>query len=213
MSWLPILAIATLAFVVAVFALRLPRSGFTLLGAALLFALAGYALQGQPGEPAAPASPPGDGSETGELVVQARREFYDAGTLPSRFLITSDAFARRGDYERAAAFARSAAEENPADGEAWTALGIALTEHAGGELTPAALYAYGQADQRAPRSPAPGYFMGLALLRTGQPERTRAIWAELLAAAPAEARWRPLLAERLARLDSLLAEQPQSPSQ
>lgn len=209
MSWLPILALAALAFVAAVFLLRLPKAGYTLLGATLLFGLAGYALQGSPGAPAAPGRTVVDGQQNGELLVQARREFFDPARLPARFLITSDAYARRGDYERAAAFAESAVEENPNDAEAWTALGNALAEHAGGQLTPAAIYAYGQAERRAPSSPAPGYFLGLALLRSGQPERTRAIWAELLAAAPADAPWRPVLAERLARLEALMRGAPQ----
>ena len=204
MSWLPILALAALAFVAAVFLLRLPRAGYTLLGAALLFGLAGYALQGSPGAPASPGTSAANAQQADELLVEARREFFDSPTLPSRFLITSDAYARRGDHERAAAFAESAVEENPNDIEAWTALGNALTEHAGGQLTPAALYAYGQAERRNPRSPAPGYFLGLALLRTGQPERTRAIWAELLAEAPTDAPWRAVLAERLARLEALI---------
>lgn len=206
MNWLPVLALAGLAFLAAVGLLRLPRAGYTLLGAALLFGLAGYALQGSPGAPAAPGKPAADPGQTGELLVQARREFFDPAVLPSRFLITSDAYARRGDHLRAAGFAESAVKENPNDPEAWTALGNALAEHAGGQLTPAALYAYGQAERRAPGSPAPGYFLGLALLRSGQPGRTRAIWAELLAEAPADAPWRPALAERLARLDGLLAQ-------
>ena len=146
----------------AVFVLRLPKTGFTLLGAALLFGLAGYALQGSPGAPAAPASTAAaDTQQIGELVVEARREFFDTALLPSRFVITSDAYARRGDHERAAAFAESAVEENPNDIEAWTALGNALTEHAGGQLTPLPrLYAYGQAERRAPAHPRPAYFLG-----------------------------------------------------
>ena len=208
MSWLPMIAVAALAFLAGAFVLRVPRGGFTLLGAALLFGLAGYALQGSPGEPSAPGKPDSDPAATGELFVAARRALFDPETLPSRFVITSDAFARRGDEERAAAFARSAVEENPGDIEAWTALGNALAEHAGGQLTPAALYAYGQAEQRAPASPAPGYFIGLAMLRTGQPGRTREIWADLLAKAPSDAAWRPELAERLARLDALMAQTP-----
>lgn len=206
MNWLPTLGLAVLAFLTAVFVLRLPKAGYPLLGAALLFGLAGYALQGSPGAPMSPGKPASDAAQTGELLVEARREFFDSPMLPSRFLITSDAYARRGDHERAAAFAETAVEENPGDIEAWTALGNALTEHAGGQLTPAALHAYGQAERRNPRSPAPGYFLGLALLRTGQPERTRAIWAELLAEAPADAAWRPVLAERLARLEALMGE-------
>mgnify|MGYP000176764522 CR=1 FL=1 len=205
MNWLPVIALAALAFLAAVVLLRLPKAGHTLLGAALLFGLAGYALQGSPGAPAAPGKPAAEAAQAGELLVEARREFFDPAVLPSRFLITSDAYARRGDQVGAAAFAESAVRENPDDIEAWTALGNALAEHAGGQLTPAALYAYGQAERRAPGSPAPGYFLGLAMLRGGRPDRTRAIWGELLAQAPADAPWRPVLAERLARLDALMA--------
>lgn len=210
MSWLPIIALAALAFVAAVFLLRLPRQAYTLLGATLLFGLTGYALQGSPGAPAAPgkAGAPDD-QQTGELLVEARREFFGPAVLPSRFLITSDAYARRGDQLRAAAFAESAVEENQNDIEAWVALGNALSEHADGQLTPAAIYAYGQAEKRSPRSPAPGYFLGLAMLRTGQPERARAIWADLIASAPANAPWRAVLIERLGRLDSLMGSMQQ----
>lgn len=206
MSWVPIILLAGLAFAFAAVALKLPRSSYTLLGAALLFGLAGYALQGSPGAPGAPGVRSQQDESTGALMVEARRAFFDPERLPSRYLVTSDAFARRGDPERAAGFARSAIAENPADAEAWTALGNALTEHADGRLTPAALYAYGQAQRRAPGSGAPDYFLGLAFLRGGEPARTRELWAELVAKAPAEAPWRPLMADRLARLDALLAQ-------
>lgn len=206
MSWLPILALAGAAFVLAVRGLRLPRAGHALLGAALLFGLAGYALQGEPGKPAAPGRITGSqGPSGGAALVEARRELFGTDTLPSRFVITSDAFARRGDTIGAADFARSALADNPGDAEAWTALGNALIEHAGGRLTPAALHAYGEARQRAPSSPAPAYFLGLAYLRSGEPERTRAIWAELASTAPADAPWRSLIAARLHLLEDMLA--------
>ena len=205
MSWIPILVLAAAAFLAAAVVLKLPRSGYTLLGATLLFGLAGYALQGSPGAPAAPGQGAREQEGTSALMVEARRAFFDPQVQPSRYLVTSDAYARRGDPQRAAGFARSAIAENPGDAEAWTALGNALADHAGGRLTPAALYAYGEAQRRAPASPAPGYFLGLAMLRGGEPERTRAIWAELVANAPSDAAWRPAMAERLARLDMLLA--------
>lgn len=205
MSWIPVLLLGLAAFLAAVFALKLPKSGYTLLGAALLFGLAGYALQGSPGSPAAPGRAMLQGEGTSALMVEVRRAFFDPEVQPSRYLVTSDAFARRGDAVQAAGFARSAIADNPNDTEAWTALGNALAEHADGQLTPAALFAYGQAQSRAPGSPAPGYFLGLAMLRGGEPERTRAIWAELIAKAPVDAPWRPVMAERLARLDKLLA--------
>lgn len=205
MSWIPVLLLAAAAFLAAVFALKLPRGGYTLLGAALLFGLAGYALQGSPGASAVPGKAPGQDAGTSALMVEARREFFDPDVLPSRHLLTSDAFARRGKPEQAAGFARSAIAENPHDAEAWTALGNALVDHADGRLTPAALHAYGQAQRAAPDSPAPGFFLGFALLRAGQPAQARALWAELVAKAPADAPWRSVMAERLARLDAVLA--------
>lgn len=204
MSWLPVIVLAGLALALAVFVLRIPRGAITLLAATLLFGLAGYAWQGSPGMPAAPGivapSPPG----LDELSVKSRREFYDASSLPSRFLITSDAFARRGDHIRAAAFANSAIRENPRDSEAWTALGNALVEHADGRLTPAALDAFRQGANAAPLDPAPQFFLGFALLREGSLERALLIWEQILQAAPENARWRPAMAERVERLRTVL---------
>ncbi len=208
MTWLAILGLAALAFAGAVYALKLPRPVWMLFAAALLFGLAGYALQGSPQQPSAPATARAGSTETGELLVEARREFYPEGRLPSRFVVTADAFARRGQFEQAANFLRNAVEENPADGEAWLALGNALVEHAEGQLTAAALYAYSRAEEVEPANPAPTYFLGLALLRAGQPDQTRALWAELLADAPADAPWRPALEARLERLDAIMGIAP-----
>ncbi|QPC99712.1 tetratricopeptide repeat protein [Qipengyuania soli] len=209
MTWLPIIALAALTFGIAVYALKLPRSLWMLFAAALLFGLAGYAMQGSPDLASAPAAgPSAQQSETGELLVEARREFYPDTALPSRFVVTADAFARRGQFEHAANFLRNAVSENPRDGEAWLALGNALVEHANGQLTAAALYAYSQAEEVQPGNPAPTYFLGLALLRAGQPGQTRALWSELLEEAPADAAWRPALEMRLQRLDALLGIGP-----
>ena len=214
MSWLPILALAGLAFATSVAVLRLPRNLWMLFGSALLFGLAGYALQGSPGQAGAPADPVAERSaETGELLVAARREFYPVGQMPSRFVVTADAFTRRGQHEQAANFLRNAVAENPNDGEAWLALGNALIEHADGRLTAAALYAFAQAEQVAPSNPAPTYFLGLAFLRAGEPGKTLALWRELLAEAPADADWRAPLSARLERLEAMLGVSPAEPAE
>ncbi|MBO6527182.1 tetratricopeptide repeat protein [Erythrobacter sp.] len=211
MSWLPILALAALVFGLAVYLLKLPRSLWMLFGSALLFGLAGYAMQGNPGQPAAPTAPVAEeASQTGELLVEARREFYPEGRLPSRFVVTADAFTRRGQHEQAANFLRNAVAENPQDSEAWLALGNALVEHANGQLTAAALYAYSRSEQVAPANPAPTYFLGLAYLRAGEPGRTLALWRELLENAPEGTDWRGPLAARLERLEAMLGVGPVS---
>ncbi|MEO1967574.1 MAG: cytochrome c biogenesis factor [Sphingomonadaceae bacterium] len=210
MIWWPFLLLAAAVFLIAALVLRLPRSGYALFGAALLFGLSGYALQGSPNEPSSPRTAQERDASTGGLFVDARRRFFDPEALPSRYIVTADAFARKGDFQDAANFAENAVSENPRDAEGWVALGNALTQHAEGQLTPAALYAYGKAQALAPDNAAAGYFVGLAMLRAGQPLETRKIWADALAAAPKDAPWRAELAARIGRLDSMLEQQPGS---
>ena len=88
MTWLPIILLALVAFVAAVTLLRLPRSLWTLLGATLIFGLAGYAMQGSPGQGSAPKAAVGSEAQSGELLVSARREFFGEGQLPSRWIVT-----------------------------------------------------------------------------------------------------------------------------
>ena len=206
MSWLPIIALALGAFIIAAFVFRLPKDGWALFGAALLFGLAGYALQGNPGYAGAPKDTAPEVSEANFAMVDGRREFFNPDSVPSRFVTVSDAFARKGQYGDAANMLGNAVEENPNDVEAWVALGNALIEHADGSLTPAALFAYSKAEQLAPRNPGAPYFLGIGLLRNGRPGEARAVWADLLEQAPEEAAWRPQLAERIERLDALIAQ-------
>jgi len=206
MSWLPIIALALAAFVIAAFVFRLPKDGWALFGAAVLFGLAGYALQGNPGYASAPKDSAPEVSEANFAMIDGRREFFDPESVPSRFVTVSDAFARKGQYGDAANMLGNAVKENPNDVEAWVALGNALIEHAGGSLTPAALYAYSRAEQLAPTNPGASYFLGIGLLRNGRPGEARSVWADLLAQAPEDASWREQLAERVERLDALIAQ-------
>lgn len=213
MTLLPIIGLALITFVIAVAVLRLPKSGWAVFGAALLFGLAGYALEGNPGYAGAPKEPVPVTSEVNFAMIESRREFFDPNSVPSRFLTVSDAFARKGQFADAANMLSNALQENPKDTEAWVALGNALIEHADGSLTPAALYAYTQAEKLDPENAAAGYFLGIGLLRSGRPEETRAVWADLVAKAPEDAPWKAPLAERLERLEALLAQMAAQPGQ
>ncbi|TNE31901.1 MAG: cytochrome c biogenesis factor [Alphaproteobacteria bacterium] len=205
MTWLPILALAVLAFLIVAFVFRLPKSGWAMFGAVLMFGLAGYALQGSPGMPAAPKSVASNDRGSGEAMVDARRALFDPAQPKPHYLTVSDGFARRGKYERAANILRSGLAENPAHGEGWLALANALVEHAEGQVTPASLYAYGKAEGALPGHPGPAYFLGFALIRSGQPMQARAVWSDLLESSPPDAPWRADLAERIAQLDELIA--------
>ncbi|NNC53956.1 MAG: hypothetical protein HKO08_13035 [Erythrobacter sp.] len=204
MSWIAVIGLAALSFLAAVFLLKVNRSGWSLLGAALLFGLSGYGLQGSPAIQSAPGTTRAQQGLDGELLVSSRRDFFDADQLPSRWILTGDGFARRGDYMQAAGFYRSATQENPADTEAWLALGIALVEHADGNLTPPALKAFERAQALDETNGGARYFLGLSWLRAEQVGRTVELWSEALEAAPEDAPWRDTLALRLMRLQQLL---------
>ena len=208
MSWLLAIALALAAFALAAFAFGVARQGWTTFAAALALGLAGYALQASPDIPGAPAAEAAATGEVGWAFVEARQEMVasrDRST--SGRMIVADALARRGQYANAAAMLRAVVAENPRDGEAWLALGNALVEHAGGALTQPALLAYRRAEQTAPGSAGPGYFLGMALIRQGRLMEARGVWAATLEAAAADAAGRAALEERLARLDALIANQ------
>ncbi len=206
MIWFPLIALALVAFVLAAFVVKLPRSGWALFGAALLFGLAGYALQGSPGLAGSPKLAGAKNDAGNFALVDARRQMFNPDRAPSRYVTVADGFARRGQFEDAAGILSGAVSQNSNDGEAWLALANALVEHADGSLTPAALYAYGQAQEVLPGHPGPSYFLGVSLIRSGQPVEARKLWAETLERAPADAPWRQQMEERLARLDELLAQ-------
>jgi cytochrome c-type biogenesis protein CcmH len=204
-TFVPILLLAAAAFAFAVVALRLPRPAWALLGATLLFGLTGYALQGSPGQAGSPKAAADDLASQGAELVEARRAIYGPAP-PSRFVTVADGFARRGQFADAAGILRGSLEKQPDDPEALLALANALMEHADGQLTPAAVYAYEQAERAGPGQPGPGFFLGVALIRSGRLVQARSLWAGMLEKAPADAPWRDGLAERLDRLDALIAQ-------
>ena len=207
-GWLAIGALALAAFALAAFLLRLPREGLALFGAVLIFGLAGYAWQGSPGQPAAPKPQESRASGQGEAMVEGRAALFDRSQPPPDYLLTSDAFARRGRFGDAAGLLRKGLEENPGHVEGWLALGLALVGHADGFVTPAAVQAFGRAKALNPDNPGAEYFLGSAYLQSGEIVAARNVWAGLLANTPPDAPWREGLEADVARLDDMIARAP-----
>jgi len=186
---------------VALAALRLLGLGgplLTMAAAALMLGGAGYALQGRP---SLPGSVPNAAAQSRHLpVANARHVMLGQFTRSERWLIIADSFAARGKTADAVGLVQSGLRAHPDDYVLWVGLGNALVDHAG-IMTPAAELAFDRAARLAPWSPAPPFFRGVALMRSGDGEAALALWKAVLASAPADAEWRPLVEDGVAALE------------
>jgi cytochrome c-type biogenesis protein CcmH len=140
-------------------------------------------------------------------MIAERQKLNGAAPIGDNLLVTADAFSRHGQYADAAETLRVAVVKDPSNGDAWLSLANALVQHAEGNLSPAALFAFGRAMQASSNHPGPPFFLGLALARSGRLQEGRAIWADLLARTPQQAPWRADLTAQLADLDAFIARQ------
>ena len=172
-------------------------AALTASAAALLLGAAGYALQGRPGLPGAPAKAI-DGRDYFALT-QARHVFFGNFTPAETWLRMSEALARDGKSEDAVGILQNAVNRYPGDPQLWIGLGNALVDPAHG-LTPPAELAYRRAQAAVPGHPAAPFLYGLARARSGDRDGALELWREILAKAPADATWRPLVEQGVATL-------------
>ena len=198
-----------IVLLLAAFALGLMRlSGLrgallTSAAAALMLGAAGYAMSGHPGLEGSPRA--GHAAVVAPLPLTGARQLFLGRFNPTdHWLVMSDSLASRGKTQDAVGILNSAIRAHPRDYGLWTGLGNALIDHARG-ITPAARLAFERARELSPNAPAPDYFEGLALLRSGDPAAAYAMWRELLERAPANAQWRPLVAEGVALIERMAA--------
>jgi cytochrome c-type biogenesis protein CcmH/NrfG len=67
-------------------------------------------------------------------------------------------------------------------------------------MNPAAQLAFARAHALAPKNPGPRFFFGLSMAQSGRFDEAEQVWRLLLAGAPADASWRPLVQQQLGRL-------------
>ena len=203
MIWLWLLGAALVTLGLMLWQGRVPAATATLVAAALMLGLAGYALTGKPGQPGKIAvvqiNDAGFGSPIAANQGEMRERFGEAG----QWLGMADAMARRGKTELAIKALQGGIKQYPDNVDLWVALGNAFVAHSGDQLTPAAALAFDEAAKRSPDHPAPAFFAGLALARSGDLARAEGVWADLLARSAADAPWRGDLEARLAQLRAM----------
>ena len=180
------------------------RGGLLIASAAAMFlGASGYALQGRPNLSGAPAA----GEEGRDVLplTDARHAFFGNFAVTEPWMRMSEALARDGKSEDAIGILQNAVKRYPGDPQLWIALGNALVDHARG-LTPPAELAYQRAAADAPGHPAAPFFYGLALARSGDSQGAVQIWKRILAKAPKDATWRPLVEQGVATLGARPAD-------
>ena len=186
-AWLALIAAATIGLL---WLMKLRGPLLTLAAAAIAFGCAGYAWQGRPDLAGVPRSAGERGPPMS--LAGARVTLMGQFDRSDSWLIMSDNFAARGNSMNAVGILRSAVREHPRDYKLWVGLGNALVDHGRG-LNPAARLAYRNAAALAPAHPAPPFFLGLAEARSGNADDAVRLWRGILAKAPANASWRPLV--------------------
>ena len=196
-GWFALLLLigATLA---AFWLLRVRGAMLQMVGAALLFGAAGYAFLGRPGLPSSQRTT--DQRQAPIPVTNLRHAFFGRFTPTEHWLVISESLSSRGKTQEAAGILQSAVREHPGDPSLWIGLGNALADHAG-TLTPASDLAYRRAIELSPGYPAPRFFYGLALARSGDGQAAITLWRQILAEAPADASWRPIVEDAIAALE------------
>ncbi len=139
-------------------------------------------------------------------LTEARHAFFGNFTPAEPWLRMSEALARDGQSEDAVGILENAVKRYPGDAQLWIGLGNALVDHARG-LTPPAELAYRRAEQVVPGHPAAPFFYGLALARSGDREEALKVWRNILAKAPPNVSWRPLVQQGVDALSGLPPQQ------
>jgi len=192
-GYLPLALLVALA-IALLWAMKLRGPMLTLAGAALAFGSAGYALQGNPDLKAQPRV--ADKRAPPMPLTGARQALTGRFDYADIWLNMADALASRGNTLDAAKLLQAQAERHPGDYKLWIGLGNALTDHAR-TITPAGRLAFERAAELAPGYPAPPFFLGLAEARSGNSAEAIRLWQNILANAPANASWRPMIEDGL----------------
>lgn len=195
-GWLALLILIAIT-VGLLWLFRVRGAMLQLAGAALLFGSAGYAALGRPGLPSSPRS--AEEREASVPLTNLRQAFFGRFGPTEHWLLISESLARRGKTQEAAGVLQSAVREHPGDPVLWIGLGNALADHSR-MLTPASDLAFRRAIELAPDHPAPRFFYGLALARSGNGDDALVLWRQILAEAPADASWRPVVEDAIAAI-------------
>lgn len=203
MIWLWLIGAALITLGLMLWLGRIAMPGATMVAAALMLGMAGYAMTGMPNQPGTLVQPQANDIGFGNAIESNQGEMRERFGEAAQWLGMADAMARRGKTELAIKAIQGGLNQYPDNVDLWVAFANALVAHGGNQMTPAAALAFDEAAKRAPDHPAPPFFAGLAMARSGNLEAAEAIWSDLLSRSAADAPWRADLEARLAQIRAM----------
>ena len=177
------------------------------LGAASL-----YLTFGSPYEPSQPiADRRGPASEQDPILdLVARVEAHLAKNPDDArgWQVIGPVYMQLGRYDDAVKARQNLLRITGANADREANLGEALTAAAGGIVTADAKTSFERALALNADEPKARFFLGLAAEQDGKPKEAAAIWRDLIASAPLDARWIDTVRESLARVEGTAAPGP-----
>jgi len=134
------------------------------------------------------------------LVVQVEQHLEKNPTDGRGWNVIAPVLERLGRFDDAVRAYRNSLTYNGESAERRSDLGEAISAAAGGVVTAEAKSEFERARALSADDPKANYFLGLAAEQDGRKDDAANIWRALLAKAPADAPWRPLVQTSLARV-------------
>jgi cytochrome c-type biogenesis protein CcmH len=134
------------------------------------------------------------------MVAQVEAHLEKNPTDGRGWTVLAPVLARLGRYDDAVRAYRNAVNYAGDSAERRSDLGEALALAAGGVVTADAKAEFERAVAQDANEPRANYFLGVAAEQDGRQADAAAIWQGILARAPADAPWRPLVEAALARV-------------
>jgi cytochrome c-type biogenesis protein CcmH len=139
------------------------------------------------------------------LVAQVEQHLAKNPTDGRGWSVLAPVLARLGRYDDAVRAYHNSITYNGDSAERRADLGEALAAAAGGVVTSEAKAEFERALALNPDEVKARYFLGLAAEQDGRPAEASSIWGAMLAKAPPDAPWRPLVQAALARVGGTTA--------
>jgi cytochrome c-type biogenesis protein CcmH len=167
-----------------------------------------YLMRGAPHLAVRALSPP-DAHDVPALVAAVARRVHERPSDPRGWVLLGKGYLALHDAGDAAAAFQRAVDVAPRDEkpDLLSAYGEALYA-ASGTVTDDAQAAFRAVLTGRPKDPGARFYLGLAEVERGDRAGALSWWKPLLAEAPADAGWRPMLVDRIAALEGQTGQAP-----